>query len=299
MKHFMDIERLKRNENDFCRTNCGAFHPGDIISIQEKIDGSCASIEYIDGKLIAYSRKQELNSNNTLAGFWNYVQELDAKKWSHYGDSVIFGEWCRQNKIHYNKDWYGKWIVYDIWDKYNEMWLPQSYVKRACEDLGLEYIHVLYEGEFKSWEHCMSFCHSPAYGDTQEGIVVKNQSRLNDDSIRQPKVLKIVNEEFSEIMKNRGPKEVDPAKIAAAKLVQTIVTERRVEKILFKLRDEGEIPEEIEPKDMKILAQKLPRRVYEDCVKEENETVVAMGEYSGKMISSRAMQIARELVLGV
>ena len=40
MKHFMDIERLKMNENDFCRTNCGAFHLGDIISIQEKIDGS-------------------------------------------------------------------------------------------------------------------------------------------------------------------------------------------------------------------------------------------------------------------
>ena len=299
MKHFIDIERLKLNENEFCKPNDGAFKAGDIISIQEKIDGSSASIEYIDGKLIAYSRKQELNFKNTLAGFWNYVQKLDTSKWEHYGDFVIFGEWCRQNKIHYNKDWYGKWIVYDIWDKPNEMWMPQYYVKRACKDLGLEYIHVLYEGEFKSWEHCMSFCHSPAYGDTQEGIVVKNQTKLNDDDIRLPKVLKIVNEEFSEVKKQRGPKEVDPVKTAAEELVDTIVTERRVEKILYKLRDEGEIPEKIEPKDMKFLAQKLPPRVYEDCVKEENETVVAMGEYGGKMISSKTMQIARKLVLGV
>ena len=82
MKHFMDIERLKRNENEFCNANCGVFHVGDIIQISEKVDGSNSSIEYVDGKLIAYSRKQELNFNNTLAGFWNYVQNFDAEKWA-------------------------------------------------------------------------------------------------------------------------------------------------------------------------------------------------------------------------
>lgn len=43
--------------------------------------------------------------------------------------------------------------------------------------------------------------------------------------------------------------------------------------------DEGILPEKIEPQNMKIVAQNLPKRIFEDCVKEENELVVEAGEF--------------------
>lgn len=302
MKHFIDIERVKIQNNEFSCNNTEAFKVGDLIQISEKIDGSNASVTYNSstGKLDCFSRKKELDWSNTLAGFWNYVQELDVARWAMYPDLVIFGEWCRKNKIRYNDDWYGKWIVYDIWDARREEWMLQSDVKEICKALGLEYIHVLYEGEFISWEHCKSFCHSPFYGPTQEGVVVKNQTRLNC-KVNTPTVLKIVNEEFSEIKKHHNIQKNDPITEKVTKLVKIIVTERRIEKMLMKLREEGILPELIEPKDMRIVAQNLPRRVYEDCLKEEKEILLAIGKYSeegGKMIANETMRLAKQLILG-
>lgn len=77
-----------------------------------------------------------------------------------------------------------------------------------------------------------------------------------------------------------------------------VVTKRRVEKEIYKMRDEGIVPEKINPSDMKIVAQNLPKRIYEDCLKEERELVESAGEYFGKMCSSKAMCLAREIILG-
>ena len=56
MKHFVDIEVLREKDEDLGgglikKGNAQAFNVGDVISITEKIDGSNASIEYVDGKL--------------------------------------------------------------------------------------------------------------------------------------------------------------------------------------------------------------------------------------------------------
>lgn len=77
-----------------------------------------------------------------------------------------------------------------------------------------------------------------------------------------------------------------------------IVTKRRVEKELYKMRDEGVVPEKISPQDMKIVAQNLPKRIYQDCIKEEKELVELAGEFFGKMCGSKAMSFAKEIILG-
>lgn len=46
MKHYVDIENIRDSDTDFVRQNTGAFQPGDIISITEKIDGSNASFTF-------------------------------------------------------------------------------------------------------------------------------------------------------------------------------------------------------------------------------------------------------------
>lgn len=302
-KHFLDIENLRENDTELRRGNGYGFEKGDIVSITEKIDGSNSSIRYDSetNSLIAFSRKQELSFNNTLQGFWNYVQILDIKPFKDHPSWFVFGEQNGTNKIKYRPEYVKKWILYDIYDSDTEQWQSQNVVKKFCEDYGFPYIHELYFGPFISWDHVRSFLHSPGYGDRQEGVVIKNQTKLNDPDSRLPFYLKIVNEDFKESMKTKE-KVIDPekeeAKAEAQKIIESIVTKNRIEKELFKMRDEGIIPEKLQPSDMELVAQNLPKRIFDDCMKEEKELVLAAGEYFGKMCGAYTMKLARERILG-
>lgn len=309
-KHFIDIQNIREENTELRNRNTYAFDTDCIIQITEKFDGSnaCACWDSETNQMVAFSRKQELDYKNTLNGFWNYVQDFSDeikdyfKRCSNYR---VYGEWSNKNKIIYNDTGKVKhWYVYDIYNNDTKEWLPQEVVKHFCEVTGLEYIHELYYGKFISWEHCRSFMNSPAYGDRQEGIVIKNQSRLiswDDHDIKAPCYLKIVNEDFKESMKTKE-KIVDPekenAKAEARKIMESICTKNRIEKELFKMRDEGILPEKIEPTDFKIVAQNLPKRIYTDLLKEEAELVQQCGEFSGKMCQQVTMQIAKDLILG-
>jgi hypothetical protein len=306
MKHFMDIQNLIENATELKASNAGGFEVGDHIQITEKWDGSNASVQWdpYDKELKCFSRTRELTFNNGLNGFWEYVQNLpEATKdiFKSYPHFVVFGEWGNKNKIVYNKDNYKKWYVYDIYDLSREEWLEQPHVKAFAYIANLTYIHELYDGPFISWEHCKSFMNSPAYGDRQEGIVVKNQDKINNPDNRLPFYLKIVNEDFKETMK---VKEVDPALAAARSearaLAATIVTKNRVEKMLYKLRDEQLIPEKLAPEDMGKVAKVMPKRIYEDCIKEEPETVNKVNEFEGtnfgKVCGSLTMELARQII---
>ena len=309
-KHFIDIQNIREEDTELRNRNTQAFDTDCIIQITEKFDGSnaCACWDSETNQMVAFSRKQELNFSNTLNGFWNYVQNFSDeikdifKKCDNYR---VYGEWSNKNKIIYTDT--GKikhWYVYDIYNYETKEWLSQDVVKHFCEKTGLEYIHELYYGKFISWEHCKSFMNSPAYGDRQEGIVVKNQSRLiswDDHDIKAPCYLKIVNESFKESMKTKEKIvdiEKENAKEEARKIIESICTKNRIEKELFKMRDEGILPEKIEPTDFKIIAQNLPKRIYADLIKEENELVQQCGEFGGKMCHQVTMQIAKDLILG-
>lgn len=306
MKHFMDIVRVKESdESGMVAANTGAFEVGDHIQTSEKWDGANASIAWKDGELKAFSRKNELNMSNNLRGFWEFVQSLDKEKFRDLGNRVLFGEWGVSHTVKYNKDAYNKWYVYDMFDNDTEQWLPQTVVKEFAESHGLEYIHVLYDGPFISWDHCKTFLNSPAYGDAQEGVVVKNQTKLNSPDCRNPFYLKIVNDSFSETKKsNHEKKELDPEhcleKTHAEEIAGRVVTEARVRKDINKMIDEGILPEQITPKDMAVVARNLPKRIYDDIVKEESDLIAdaVSSQYFGKAISSQAMNWAKTIILG-
>jgi hypothetical protein len=303
----MDIENLREFDidlgNNMTRSaNCGAFEIGDHVVIEEKFDGSCSSVSKNPetGILEAYSRKQHLDFKNTLNGFYEYVETLNPVAFAE--GIIVFGEWSgKKNKIIYNKENTGKWYVFDMYDVATQSYLPYETVKTWCDTYGFTCIHLLYDGEFRGWDHVRTFLQKPNYGDIQEGCVIKNQSKLKDKSNRQPYYLKIVNDEFKESMKIRQPRErdseVEAAKAQAEAFAEQIVTQNRAEKILLKLRDEGILNDKIIPEDMKTIVKHLPKRMYDDCVKEEPEIVRAMGEYAGKSISARTMQLARALLL--
>lgn len=303
----MDITRIKEDgESELTTANTRAFEVGDHVVIQEKIDGANASFRLDnDGNLLAFSRKNELNYQNTLRGFWNYVQSLDKEKFKNLGSRIIFGEWLCKHTVKYNTESYNQFYVFDMYDTETEQWLPQSIVKDYAETHELNYIHTLYDGEFISWEHCRSFLHSPAYGVNQEGIVIKNESKLNDPDVRNPFYLKIVNDSFMETKAHNHIKKVlDPQhqeeKSQAEEIANEVVTKARVQKEIHKMIDEGILPEKLQPKDMSVVARNLPKRIYDDIVKEELERIsdTIGNQYFGKAVNTVTMNYAKDIVLG-
>ena len=317
-KKFIDIDYIREDDlvigkkddgTDAIRPkNTSAFEPGDIIQITTKIDGANASISYDEttGKLEIFSRTNLLDQPGALRGFYDYVKaEVEPKTdWSIYKDFVFFGEWCVGHTCKYDSTWYNKWRVYDIWCKSAGRYVRQEHVKATCQILGLEYIEELYYGPFISWDHCRSFLNkSTAYGPEQEGIVIKNQSKLGKEDNRAPIYLKIVNEKFKESQHSKKEKKpVDPAaeaaKAEAAKLAAAIVTEARVRKLILKLVDEGKLPAELQPKDMSAVMKQLPKLCFDDCLKEEPEVVKQLGEFAGKFIAAETAKQARKIVVG-
>ena len=317
-KKFIDIDYIREDDlvigkkedgTDAIRPkNTSAFEPGDIIQITTKIDGANASISYDEttGKLEVFSRTNLLDQPGALRGFYDYVKtEIEPKTdWSIYKDFVFFGEWCVGHTCKYDSTWYNKWRVYDIWCKSAGCYVSQERVKATCKQLGLEYIEELYYGPFINWDHCRSFLNkSIAYGPEQEGIVIKNQSKLGKEDNRAPTYLKIVNDKFKESQHSKKEKKpVDPAteaaKAEAAKLAASIVTEARVRKLILKLVDEGQLPAELQPKDMGAVMKQLPKLCFDDCLKEEPEVVKQLGEFAGKFIAAETAKQARKIVIG-
>lgn len=305
-KHYMDISRVK-GDTEFTEDNTRAFEIGDKIVIQEKVDGSNASIVYDaeTKRLLAFSRKQLLSASMRLNGFWDYVQQLeDAERFAKYPNYVFFGEWLSKHTIRYQKDAYGKWYFFDVFDRERGVYLPQSEVKKLADELEFIYVKTFYTGEFISWEHVAQFAgQSDIAEELGEGIVVKNMTKLNDPNTRYPFYLKIVVDKFCEIKHDNHKRKIeDPQRLAekaaAQKIVEQIVTENRVRKELLKLMDEEVLPRKIAPQDMKTVAVNLPKRIYDDCVKEEPESVEAAGKYFGRLSNQTTMGLARQIIFG-
>lgn len=307
MKKYLDIERCKQKYAE-------TFNVGENIVIQEKIDGSNASIRYDEesGTLKAFSRRLELNSENTLNGFWDYVQSLNTIAFKDVLGSryIVFGEWMgAKHAIKYPEDVYGKFWMFDVWDTQTEQYLPYEETRAfygrliACgnKEKKFNFVPVFYIGKFESWEKTMELVGKTEVGaePSGEGIVIKRQDCLDSKSSRLPFYVKIVSEQFSEVHKSKKQKAIDPAAIAKKEaniaLAATIVTQQRVQKMLYKFIEDGLLPQDWDEHNLKDISKILPGAIYRDCVKEENETVQQVEDF-GKVAAKLSMSIVRDLI---
>lgn len=294
-KKYMDIERLKES-------HINGFQRGDYIVVQEKIDGANFSIRYNPemDSIAAFSRRQEVSLGNNLQGAWEWAQKLDKNLVREVlGEHLIlFGEWLVPHTIVYPEDKYKNVYCFDVYDTNEEQYLTQNKVKDITNQLGLIYVPVFYEGPFESWEHLNQFIGKTGLGgELGEGIVVKNMTRLNDPNTRFPFYTKIVTDKFAEV---KRVKKVDPEKLKRREelqnVVESVVTEARIRKLLHKMVDENIIPSSWDEKDMAVIARNVGSEVYYDCLKEEPETVNLVGDQFGKFAASTAMKIVRNIL---
>lgn len=295
IKHYIDIPAFQTKFAD-------SFTVGDVIQITEKVDRSNASITYNPetDSLDCYSRKHPLTPEMTLDGFYEYVQRLDKTPFQKYVGYRIFGEWLpNKHKIKYDNKFYKELYCFDVYDEVNERWMPQEFAIKMANDCGLPYVPILYTGPFISWEHVRGFMEgvSALGADVKEGVVVKNQDNLNNPNSRRPFVVKLVNTAYQESMKHTPKEPLNEEELAKRQAildtVNSIVTENRVEKCLYKLIHEDQlIPEDWDSSHMGTIAKNLPRVVYNDCLKEEKEIVLSVDNF-GKYCQSATMVIVR------
>lgn len=307
MKKYLDIERCKQKYAE-------TFNVGEDIVIQEKIDGSNASIRYDEesGTLKAFSRRLELSADNTLSGFWDYVQTLNLDTFKEILGSryIVFGEWMgAKHAIKYPENVYGKFWMFDVWDTQTEQYLPyketrsfyDKLIARGNEENKFNFVPVFYIGKFESWEKTSELVGRTEVGaePTGEGIVIKRQNCLDSKSSRLPFYVKIVSEQFSEVHKSKKQKAIDPEAIAKKEanlaLAATIVTPQRVQKMIYKFIEDGLLPQDWDEHNLKDISKILPNAIYKDCVKEENETVQQVEDF-GKVAAKLSMSIVRDLI---
>lgn len=291
----MDIERLKEQYVD-------GFQKGDYIVVQEKIDGANFSIRWNDetDSVMAFSRKKTLDFSNNLRGAWEWSQKLDKELIKNVLGShlILFGEWLVSHTVVYPDDKYKNAYFYDLYNLEEQRYLNQDEVESIIHQLGLIYVPVFYKGEFQSWDHLKQFVgRTNLGGEYGEGIVIKNMTRLNDPNTRLPFYTKIVCDNFAE---KKSIKKFDEEKLEKrAKLqdlVESIVTEGRVHKLVNKMVDDGIIPENWDEHNMSTIAKNIGKDVYYDCVKEEKDIVDQVGETFGKLANGAAMKIVRKML---
>jgi hypothetical protein len=297
MQKYVDITRLKDKY-------MSAFNVGEHITITEKIDGANASITYNKetNELDCFSRRQPLHENQTLNGFWNYVQTLDIeliKDITENGKYIIFGEWLIKHSIKYPEDVINKFYVFDLYDTTTNQYTMWKITYEKAMKANLLIVPLFYDGSFISWDHVNTFLGRSDMNaePTGEGIVIKSQDRLDNISSKTPSYVKIVTKEFSEVHKSKehnfDPEKFNREQEILAK-VGEIVTKRRIEKLLQKLIEDEIIPSNFDEHNLKEIAQNLPRLAFDDCVKEEPEFVESIDNF-GKYCNKLAMQYAREL----
>lgn len=290
-KKYMSIVRLGHRSTE------DVLNEGDRIVIQEKLDGANASFRLgEDGKVYSYSRNLELNEDNNLGGFYQWVQEnVDPK--SLVDSAIYFGEWTNPHKVKY-PSYQKQFFLYDIYDTETKRYIGFNLVKAQSEKLGLNLIPVFYEGEYKSFEHLESFIGVTLVGgqlngkEMGEGIVVKNADYT--DRFGNQIFVKLVVDEFREVQKQKAPRDPNRPKSLEQEFVETTVTEARIDKLLHKLVDEGVLDERWGIEDMGVILKNMGSRVLEDIMKEECDMLPK--DYDMKMISKAIGKVLPKIV---
>lgn len=256
---------------------------GNLVAIQEKLDGSNTAIYNDNGKIRYFSRSQELKGEDGLGGFKKWIQQKEDKILENLPMGyVLYGEWLGQGKINYNslakqgkiEPYYAFDLVKKIEQRptededFTRIFATISEMKEVAEKIGLKTVPELKVMNFTNYEELKQ-----EYVDNQksvlegtdcirEGIVIKT---LNGE-----KRIKIVGDKFQEVksIKNTGTK-------SPFAFLDRYITPMRICKFLTILGIEKPTPENYREifKKLDILADDILEEEKEQILKDMNRLV--------------------------
>lgn len=277
-KHVVKYENPYVNINCFEKRYIDMFDKEDDITVQEKIDGSNAHMIVDGAGVTCYSNNCILNECNNLQGFYFWCGEHYRQVPEKYFSLSIYGEWLVPHHCRYPVNAYGNFYVFDVME--NGKYWEQSNVEKLAQECGFTYVPTFYTGKFQSWKHLMTYVGKTALGGEKgEGIVVKNNSTLNKGRIS---YIKIVDVEFQETNISRDViKTVDMDEVIRTEhfheLVEGIITEARVRKLILKNVDHNLLPVTWSNLSGESICKVIRSDVIRDCIKEEKDVVDLIG----------------------
>lgn len=261
-KKFMDVVRYGHKSTQ------GVLNEGDYIVVMEKLDGANASFRLSeDGEsVLAFSRNRQLDEENNLRGFFQWVKENISPE-SLIPGIVYFGEWLVKHKVDYGINGGQEFYLFDLYNVDGEVYLSHHTMMAEAARLGLQTVPVFYAGKYKGYEHLVQFVNRSVLAEQGEGIVVKNYDYR--DRFGKQMYVKLVSEKFAEMRPQKTPRDPNRPESLEATFIKTFMTRARVEKLLLKLVDEGVLDEQFGIEDMETILRNLGSRVYGDILKEE------------------------------
>lgn len=265
MKKYMDVLRHGKSGTHL------TIEGSPRIVVQEKVDGANSSFKCEGDKILCFSRNTQLDENNTLRGFYNWVQD-NLKAEDLVENGIYYGEWLCRHKLSYGEN-ENKFYLFDIYDEETERFIPFNLVKTQAERLNLNLVPVFYEGEYQSLKHIQSFIGKSMLGEVGEGVVVKNVNYTDKHGKQQ--FTKFVSDQFAEMAKVK-PHKVNAPKDDLQEFLNSTVNKARVSKIIHKLVDEGFLNEDYAIEDMGAILKNAGSRVFDDVVKEELDELLKL-----------------------
>jgi len=256
------------------------FNKGDIITIQEKIDGSNTSIYNDNGSLRLFSRTQEItNEKENFQDFIKFVKNNQDNILKYLSNGYcIFGEWLGQAKIPYNKKakigTICPYYVFDIAssienmddeDKIKRNYIPISDARYLVKNMLLEFVPTIVE------EMTMNDFNEliPSYVENQKSLIDEESIRegIVVKTIDGIKRIKIVASQFSEV-KQKKIKNLSNEN----EWINKYLTPMRIQKFLMKVKEKENI-EELKKEDYKLIFSNLPL-LSDDILNEEQEDIL-------------------------
>jgi len=276
--------------------------PDDEIVIEEKMDGANFRFAIVDNRLIFGTRNcliDEDQGNKMFNKSVEYVKEklkpVDLKKYNNY---IFYGENMVRHTLDY--DWIRTppVLMFDIFDLKTGQFVNYDQKTKIFKELDLVQVPLvimttskkvvsLYVSEIAKETSPSILVKQSKYGDFQaEGVVFKNYEKQM--------FAKYVREQFKEQNKLTFGGSKKYATNDDSRITLEYCTNARIEKIIFKLIDEGNKLE------MKLM-EKLPKQVYLDIWEEHFKDIIKSNYVVDfrklrKLITKRCLNVLKKVI---
>lgn len=340
MKVFQKIKSLDNEEkferklaNKIGKDNLVTFEDDDSITVTEKIDGSNAQVKHVDNDLLVYSHKKQLDENNTLNGFYNFVMDNKEQLLKLIPDNFsFFGEWLTPHHLIYPQNAYNKWYLFDAFSFDNSTsnkgtYFGINYIKWISELTDLNLYEDSFNGVIGNFSGLPEVFTVPIYthpyransleqiddirqtlsnhsllgakDNAEEGIVVTNTDKIIDidEDTKGPIRVKAVNAAFKEVMHSKKP--LEAGEKSAINWANKYITEPRVRKYILELMDENVIKGDLSFDMLRDgTSSNIASIVYADALSESQETPMALTPASSSYSKNvkRVRKMANKLV---
>lgn len=242
----------------------GLFADGTIV-IQEKLDGANFRFTWEPGEGFTFGSRRTEGEGLNREQFEDAIEYIEENanesylktQYEDFGKLVYFGECMNPHTISYDWEATPDFLGFDIWSEDAQQFLTTMQVEGVFDDLGLPTAPIVATVNADNWENYDFECPESEYYDgLAEGVVFKNHSTSTYG--------KFVRDDFKEKNKQKFGKSKKEQESGAEKLAYQYITEARIEKTAYKLRDEGEYD------DLKMeMMRDLPEAVIRDMAEEE------------------------------